>query len=106
ESKVTWTGVSDADQARMEIQLEATLKNLPQSVDVPLIMKDNKMYFSIPSMTQDGEFFSLTSKKLKLPGETIAKSLSMIVDSVDSSWLDKDDNKKNSQYFQTIIIKI
>lgn len=106
ESKISWTGVSSNDPIQLELQLKVTPKGLNQSIDLPLIIKDNKMYFSIPGLNQNEEYFSLTPDKLTLSEKTVPKILSTIAESIDSSWLEEADSTKNSQHFRTIIIKI
>lgn len=121
-SKLTWDGVASTDPARLEIDLALTPLGSSEAYLLPILLKDNKLYFNIPLLSAKDQFYvmdmdqlsqtskrdnPLTPDKIKNAGLTTAKIMNILVTGLDSKWFEE--SKKDSQTAgndKTISIKI
>jgi hypothetical protein len=57
ESTIEWKGTAEQSPARLEITLKLTPKNASTPIEIPVLIKDNKLYFYMPAISKPGEFF-------------------------------------------------
>ncbi|MEX2462440.1 MAG: hypothetical protein WD469_14265 [Paenibacillaceae bacterium] len=104
-SSIDFNGVANTEPVQLEVDLKAKPVVLAgTSLDLPIILKDNKLYMNIPLLSQKDEFFEIDLTKL---GSTdhpnsaltpdslknisqISSSLSkLIVDDMQEAWFKK-----------------
>lgn len=103
EATLEWQGVVQNDPTSLEINLKVTPKGANTPIEVPVLIKDNKMYFYIPVFSKTDEYFMLdmatlgkstngTNSPLGLQQATSSLStiMSTFVNNADSKWFSKD----------------
>jgi hypothetical protein len=104
-SKLAYTGIVNTQPVQLEVDLKATPAALAgASLDLPIILKDNKLYLNIPILSQKDEYFSIdltklgtaTNPKSPLSPDSlknvsqIASSISkLIIGDMEEKWFDK-----------------
>ena len=64
-SSIQFKGVANTNPVQLEVDLKATPVVLAgASFDLPIILKDNKLYMNIPLLSQKDEFFAIDLTKL------------------------------------------
>ncbi|HEX7056053.1 MAG TPA: hypothetical protein VF260_02485, partial [Bacilli bacterium] len=59
DGTVLWKGVSATNPVRFEATFTLQPAGLAQSLQIPLLIKDNKMYAHLPNINSEGEFFAI-----------------------------------------------
>jgi hypothetical protein len=64
-SSLEFKGVANTEPVRLEVDLKAKPAVLTgAAIDLPIILKDNKLYLNIPLLSQKDEYFSIDLTKL------------------------------------------
>jgi hypothetical protein len=63
-SSIEFKGVANTQPVQLEVDLKATPVLLGTALDLPIILKDNKLYMNIPLLSQKDEYFSIDLTKL------------------------------------------
>jgi hypothetical protein len=64
-SKLEFNGIVNTEPVQLEVDLKATPAALPGAVlELPIILKDNKLYMNIPLLSQKDEYFAIDLTKL------------------------------------------
>ena len=58
-SKLTWEGVASVEPVKVELKLQLTPHSLQQTLDIPLLIQDNKMYLHIPAINENDEYYEI-----------------------------------------------
>lgn len=70
KSKLEWSGVSSSDPVRFEADIKSTPAGSNTPLELPVLLKDNKLYLHIPMLNKDGEYYSMDMEELsKLSGK-------------------------------------
>ncbi|RTE07700.1 hypothetical protein [Paenibacillus whitsoniae] len=100
ESTITWKGISNLDPLQYQTDLQITPKGSTSPFEIPILIKDSKMYFNIPALNKGtDEFFALDLQKLSAgstgplnadtlkntPQVTTAMS-KLVLDGLDAKW--------------------
>jgi predicted small secreted protein len=104
-SKLAYTGIVNTEPVQLEVDLTATPAALAgASLDLPIILKDNKLYLNIPLLNQKDEYFSIDLTKLGTTANPqsllspnslknvsqVASSISnLIISDMEEKWFDK-----------------
>lgn len=117
--KLAWTGTAGTEPVRFEIDVKLNPNGSDKSIDFPLIIKDNKMYFNIPLLNQEDEYFEVDMEQLNktaqgdkpfspeglLQTQRISQViLSHIIDAMNPKWF-KEQSAKNGKE-KTITVEI
>ncbi|PZE22668.1 hypothetical protein [Paenibacillus xerothermodurans] len=100
ESKIDYSGVSSLEASRMESDLKVTPKGA-DSVDMPVLIKDNKLFFHMPALNQQDEYMVLPvqfagdaasdspggAERLKNTGRLTAAFNQQLLSGIDAKWL-------------------
>jgi len=123
-SKITWQGVENTNPLQMEVDIKATPAALGTTLDLPILLKDNKLYMNIPLLNTQGKYFSvdlgtdgsgngqkdaLTPDSLKSVTQVTYQISSMLVTDLDPKWFTQVDEPtalKGAQQSNTIIVNI
>jgi hypothetical protein len=63
-SSIEFKGVANTQPVQLEVDLKATPALLGTALDLPIILKDNKLYMNIPLLSQKDEYFAIDLTKL------------------------------------------
>ncbi|MCM3267318.1 hypothetical protein [Paenibacillus elgii] len=93
ESKFEYSGlVSLADPVRMEASVKLTPKGAASPIELPFLLKDNKMYLQMPAITKADEYLMLPldkqADKLKNTGRLSASLIGKLLVGVNPNWLE------------------
>lgn len=101
KSKLEWSGAAATEPIRFEADLKSTPANTSASVNLPFLLKDNKMYLHIPMLNKQDEYFSIDMAELaKLSGQsnpvapdslknitkTLSEAAKLAISGVDPKW--------------------
>jgi hypothetical protein len=93
-AKLDWTGTANANPPRLESTLKITPKGGAALPDVPILIKDNKLYTQIPLLNPKNEFLSLDMSKaaagLTNSSQTFAKMAETLLQGIDAKWFKTD----------------
>lgn len=59
-----WEGVASVDPLQLEALLKLTPQGSGKTYEIPLLIKDNKMYIHIPTVNKDEQFFEIDFQAL------------------------------------------
>ncbi len=100
-SSVSWEGTASRNPVRLEADLRIGQGDGPATLELPIRIKDNSLYFQIPGASREDEFFRidmdelsrvsqqanpLSPEMLKNAGSATTDILKFIVDAVDPKW--------------------
>jgi hypothetical protein len=63
-SIIEFKGVANTEPVQLEVDLKATPVIIGTALDLPIILKDNKLYMNIPLLSQKDEYFAIDLTKL------------------------------------------
>jgi hypothetical protein len=63
-SSIEFNGVASTEPVQLEVDLKATPAAIGTALDLPIILKDNKLYMNIPLLSQKDEYFAIDLTKL------------------------------------------
>lgn len=104
KGQLQWSGVSSLEPVRLEAAIKSTPAGSGSSLELPVILKDNKLYLHIPVLNKQDEFYSIDMKELgQLSGQsnpvaadslksinkTAADSLQLLIADIDPKWFSK-----------------
>jgi hypothetical protein len=102
ESVIEWSGVSSVDPVRLEADVKVTPKGSSTPFSLPFLIKDNKMYVSLPIVNKPDEYFAidlaqlgpsgaapLTADNLKNSSKVTAALWAKFTDAIDAKWFDQ-----------------
>lgn len=103
KSKWTWTGSFAAEPLRMEADYKVSPGGSSQALSLPMIVKDNLLYLSIPYLNKEGEYFSFDMKRLGANGQqgtlpveglkntntAASRVASLLIEDAESKWFKK-----------------
>lgn len=70
QSRLEWSGAASTDPVRFEADIKSTPAGSQTALELPVILKDNKLYLHIPMLNKTGEFYSMDMAELsKLSGQ-------------------------------------
>lgn len=103
DSTIEWKGSAEQTPARLEITLKLTPKNANTPINIPVLIKDNKLYFSIPAINKQGEFFvmdlstssigsnnGIKPEALQNATSSMSNIMRIFIDNAESKWLKED----------------
>ncbi len=64
QSAVTWQGTASSDPVRLESKLSVAPEGTDTTWEIPLLIKDNKMYVHLPVVNKPEEFFQADLQEL------------------------------------------
>jgi transposase-like protein len=71
DSRIEWSGTASTQPVRLETDLKVTPRGSSSSIELPMIIKDNKMYAHIPLLNAKDEY---TVWESPAPAENLANS--------------------------------
>jgi hypothetical protein len=101
QGKLEWSGAASYEPVRLEADLKSTPKDSTSALELPVILKDNKLFLHIPILNKEGEFYSMDMAELSgLSGQgnpfnpdslknitkTMADALRLVIADVDPKW--------------------
>jgi hypothetical protein len=99
DSKIDYKGISSLEPSRMESELKVTPAGA-SPIDIPVLIKDSKLYFHIPAINKDEEFMVLPVQAAKSPapasgsgeplqntGRLTAAFDQQLLNEIDPNWL-------------------
>ncbi|WP_377474393.1 hypothetical protein [Paenibacillus chartarius] len=102
ESVIEWSGVQSSDPVQLETDLKITPKGSATPFAFPVLLKDNKMYVSLPTINKPDEYYAIDLAKLGDPGKTplnpdslkntskvTAALWSKFTDAIDARWFEQ-----------------
>jgi hypothetical protein len=106
KGKLQWSGASTLEPVRLEANIKSTPAGSSSSLELPVILKDNKLYLHIPVLNKQDEFYSIDMKELgQLSGsgqsnpvsadslkninKTAADSIQLLIADIDPKWFSK-----------------
>lgn len=102
ESTIEWTGVSSVEPVRLEADVKVTPKGSSTPFTLPFLIKDNKMYVSLPLINKPDEFYAvdltqlsqggasqLSVDNLKNTSQMTTALWSKLADAIDAKWFDQ-----------------
>ncbi|WP_442603743.1 hypothetical protein [Paenibacillus sp. KN14-4R] len=103
ESTLKWNGVTNADTAQFESDINVTPKGGTEGFNIPILIKDNKLYFHMPAINKPEQYYSIdmaTSGKnatgavapeaLKNATTTFSSIYKSIASSVEPKWFQEE----------------
>lgn len=121
QGKLAWAGNASTDPVRLELDMNITPKGAKSSIILPLLIKDNKMYFTIPMMNIEEEFFvidmdqvnkaagenSFSPEGLKNTGDITSVILTYLLEDIDPKWFRENErNSAQKKITKTIVVEI
>jgi hypothetical protein len=103
-SSIEFKGIANTEPVQLEVDLKATPVILGTALDLPIILKDNKLYMNIPLLSQKDEYFaidltklgtatdlksSLSPESLKNISQISASISKLIMDDMQEEWFNK-----------------
>ncbi|WNR46419.1 hypothetical protein [Paenibacillus roseipurpureus] len=65
ESTITWKGISNIDPLQFQTDLHVTPKGSTSPIDIPILIKDSKLFFNMPALNKTAdEFYSIDLQKM------------------------------------------
>lgn len=65
ESTITWKGISNVDPLQFQTDLRITPKGSTSPIDIPILIKDSKMYFNMPALNKTAdEYYAIDLQKM------------------------------------------
>lgn len=98
KSKMEWNGVSSSEPVRLETTLKATPSVSSTPLELPVLLKDNKIYLSLPGINKPEEYFSydlsavktgMNADKMKNATQTSSQMIKLLVSDLDEKWFKK-----------------
>ena len=104
KSKLEWTGVASVDPVQLEVNLKSSSGALGIPLELPMLIKDNKLYISIPMLNKKDEYFAidlttlgtmagsktpLTPDSLKNVIQTTSTLSNLILTDIQDKWFQK-----------------
>ncbi|WP_258206094.1 hypothetical protein [Paenibacillus radicibacter] len=59
ESTIKWNGVTNYDPVAFEADINVTPKGGTEGFNIPVLIKDNKLYFHMPAINKENQFYSI-----------------------------------------------
>lgn len=70
QSKLEWSGAASSDPVRFQADIKSTPAGSQSALELPVILKDNKLYLHLPMLNKAEEYFSMDMTELaKLSGQ-------------------------------------
>jgi hypothetical protein len=95
ESRIEWSGIASTQPVRLESEIQLTPKGSSSTIQLPMMIKDNKLYAHIPLLNKEEEYTVWDTpaqvenlKNAQAAGQEI---LSLLVSDIDPSAFRKDD---------------
>jgi hypothetical protein len=102
ESVIEWSGVSSVEPVRLEADVKVTPKGSSTPFSLPVLIKDNKMYVSLPIVNKPDEYYAidlaqlgqsgsapLTADNLKNTSKVTTALWAKFADALDANWFDQ-----------------
>lgn len=97
ESRIAYSGIASLNEP---VQLEADVKLTPKGADsgleLPILLKDNKLYLHMPAVNKTDEFFMLplgsNADRLKNTGRMSASVSGKLLQAANPDWLESSGN--------------
>jgi hypothetical protein len=100
ESTITWKGISNVDPLQFQTDLHVTPKGSTSPIDIPILIKDSKMYFNMPVLNKTAdEYYAIDLQKMSSSGTSplsadtlkntpqVSTSISKLVfEGIDAKW--------------------
>jgi hypothetical protein len=83
QSEISWSGAANADPAQLEASIKLTPTGGSAVIEIPVLIKDNKMYFHIPAISKDKQYYSID---LKAGGSVAAGNLQQAASSLSDAF--------------------
>ena len=65
ESTITWKGISNVDPLQFQTDLRITPKGSTSPIDIPILIKDSKLYFNMPALNKTAdEYYAIDLQKM------------------------------------------
>lgn len=65
ESTITWKGISNVDPLQFQTDLRITPTGSTSPIDIPILIKDSKMYFNMPALNKTAdEYYAIDLQKM------------------------------------------
>lgn len=64
KSRLEWNGIAALDPLRMEADLKSTPSGSSTPIELPFLLKDNKVYLNIPLLNRKDEYYLVDMEKL------------------------------------------
>ncbi|KIL41731.1 hypothetical protein SD70_05005 [Gordoniibacillus kamchatkensis] len=102
DSTIEWSGVSSVEPVRLEADVKVTPKGSSTPFTLPFLIKDNKMYVSLPLINKPDEFYAidlaqlgqgggtpLSADNLKNTPQVTSAIWSAFADAIDAKWFEQ-----------------
>ncbi|KRE90408.1 hypothetical protein ASG89_08925 [Paenibacillus sp. Soil766] len=100
ESTITWKGISQVEPLQYQSDLRITPKGSTSPIDLPILIKDSKLYFNMPALNKTAdEFYAIDLQKMSvttaspLTADTLKNTpqvstalTKLIFDGLDAKW--------------------
>jgi hypothetical protein len=120
QGKLTWSGTASTDPVQLEADIHLKPSGYEQSIELPMMIKDNKMYVHIPMINPADEYFvidmdrlntenstnPLSPDSLRNAGEASTDIVSHLVESIHPKWFKLSKTSDNDKKLRSIIIEV
>lgn len=103
ESKIEYKGLASEEPVRLEADMKITPKKSGTPIELPFLIKDNKMYFQLPVLNQKDEYFfadfeaigalggqsAMSPDKLKNTSKLTSDLSKTILEGMEAKWFEK-----------------
>jgi hypothetical protein len=103
QGEISWKGAANNEPAQMESTIKLTPAGGTASIEIPVLIKDNKMYFHIPALSAANEFYSIDLKagsaaaagNLQQAAGSLTEAVGLIVGSANAKWFNESKDPVN-----------
>jgi hypothetical protein len=103
ESTLEWNGAVTTDPAQYQANMKLTPKGAAAGIEIPILLKDSKLYFHIPAISKADEYYAvdlvqlskssknpLSSDNLKNTTQVSTAITSLFFGNIDAKWYKKE----------------
>lgn len=106
QSRLEWSGAATYEPVRLEANVKSTPTGSTTPIELPIMIKDNKLYLHIPLLSKQDEYYAIDMAELAAKNgqaqanplsltnmnqlnQTVADALKLILADMDESWFNK-----------------
>ncbi|MDF2926401.1 MAG: hypothetical protein K0R57_5315 [Paenibacillaceae bacterium] len=107
QANLEWNGAASTSPVRLEADLKSTPQGSSTPIELPIMIKDNKLYLHIPLLSKQDEFYSLDMTELAgLSGQSnpvsaeslnnltkaVSGAMQLLISDMDAKWFKEADS--------------
>jgi len=96
QSEISWKGAAQAEPAQLETTIKLTPTGGSTSIEIPVLIKDSKLYFHIPAISKDKQFYSIDMKaggaangNVQQAASSLSDAFGVIVNAAKPKWFEE-----------------